>query len=51
MQTEGTAMVGFQPVQGVNAFRLLFMNPMVATVDIDAVLAVIAEAGRSLGTR
>jgi glutamate/tyrosine decarboxylase-like PLP-dependent enzyme len=51
MQAEGTAMVGFQPVQGVNAFRLLFMNPMVSTVDIDAVLAVIAEAGRSLGTR
>jgi len=45
MQREGTAMVGFQPVQGINTFRLLFMNTNVTVQDVDAVLDVIAEYG------
>ncbi len=47
MQAEGTAMVGFQPVHGLNSFRLLYMNPAVTTADIDAVLDRIAEYGRA----
>ena len=27
MQRQGTAMVGYQPIAGLNTFRLLFMNP------------------------
>ena len=42
MQHAGTAMIGFQPVQGINAFRLLYMNPRVTTDDIDAVIDLIA---------
>ncbi len=45
MQSEGTAMVGFQPIDGMNAFRLIFMNPAVEVSDVDAVLAVIERYG------
>lgn len=45
MQEEGTAMVGFQPIEGLNTFRLLFMNPTVTTDDVDAMLDRIAEYG------
>jgi glutamate/tyrosine decarboxylase-like PLP-dependent enzyme len=45
MQHDGTAMIGFQPVNGINAFRLLYMNRKVATVDVDAVLDLIANYG------
>jgi len=45
MQKEGTAMVGFQPVHGINTFRLLFMNTTVTVADVDAVLDVIADYG------
>jgi len=45
MQAEGTAMVGFQPIEGLNTFRLLFMNSSVAATDVDAMLARIAEYG------
>ena len=41
MQDAGTAMVGYQPVAGLNCFRLLFMNPSVTTDDADALLALI----------
>ena len=41
----GTAMVGFQPIAGLNTFRMLFMNPTVTTTDIDAILACISEYG------
>jgi glutamate/tyrosine decarboxylase-like PLP-dependent enzyme len=33
MQDAGTALMGVQPVHGLNCFRLLFMNPMVTTTD------------------
>lgn len=45
MQQDGTAMVGYQPVGGLNAFRLLFMNPEVTTDDVDETLALIARYG------
>ena len=48
MLREGTAMIGFQPVSGLNAFRLLVMNPVVTTDDIDAVLALVDRYGSEL---
>ena len=45
MQAEGTAMVGFQPVHGLNTFRLLFMSPAVTADDVDAVLSLIDRYG------
>lgn len=45
MQEEGTAMVGFQPVAGLNTFRFLFMNPEVTPADVDAMLDLIASYG------
>ena len=51
MQAEGTAMVGFQPICGLNTFRMLFMNPTVRTEDVDAILDRISEYGiKALGT-
>jgi len=47
MQAEGTAMVGFQPIQGLNTFRMLFMNRAVATEDVDAILDHIDLYGRN----
>ena len=46
MQAEGTAMVGFQPIAGLNTFRMLFMNPNVTEGDIDVVLDLIEQYGR-----
>ena len=45
MQAHGTAMVGFQPIGGLNTFRMLFMNPKVTTQDVDAILDLIDEYG------
>jgi glutamate/tyrosine decarboxylase-like PLP-dependent enzyme len=45
MQSKGTAMVGFQPIDGLNTFRMLFMNPIVTTTDVDAILDRIDEYG------
>ncbi|MGB5953503.1 MAG: pyridoxal-dependent decarboxylase [Ornithinimicrobium sp.] len=50
MQTEGSAMVGFQPVAGLNTFRLIFMNPSVTTSDVDALLDLISEYGNAVAT-
>ena len=51
MQREGTALVGYQPVHGINAFRIIVMNPAVTRADIDAVLGLIASYGHALGSR
>lgn len=48
MQAEGTAMVGFQPIEGLNTFRLLFMNPAVTDVDVDALLDRVSEYGHDV---
>jgi glutamate/tyrosine decarboxylase-like PLP-dependent enzyme len=45
MQAEGTALIGYQPIHGVNTFRMLFMNPAVGPDDVDAVLGHIARYG------
>jgi glutamate decarboxylase len=45
MQVEGTAMIGFQPIGGLNTFRLLYMNPAVTEADVDALLDRVAEYG------
>lgn len=51
MLSEGSGMVGFQPVADVNAFRLLVMNPRVTAEDIDAVIdAIIGHAEASWPT-
>ncbi len=47
MQAAGTAMVGFQPIDGLNAFRMLFMNPAVTTADVDVMLDLIADYGQA----
>jgi len=48
MQAEGTAMVGFQPIEGLNTFRLLFMNPSVTNDDVDALLDLVSEYGHDV---
>ncbi|MEM7094047.1 MAG: pyridoxal-dependent decarboxylase [Actinomycetota bacterium] len=45
MQRRGTAMVGFQPIEGLNTFRLLFMNPSVTNDDVDDLLRLIDDYG------
>ncbi len=50
MQREGTAMVGFQPLDDLpNFFRMLFINPVVTPQDIDDVLTLIDCYGQDLG--
>ncbi len=48
MQLEGTAMMGFQPIEGLNTFRLLFMNPAVLEPDVDALLDTVSQYGLDL---
>jgi glutamate/tyrosine decarboxylase-like PLP-dependent enzyme len=43
MQADGIAMLGYQPVHGINTYRFLFMNPMVAESDVADVLDYIAK--------
>jgi len=45
LQQAGTAMLGYQPVHGLNTFRLLFMNPKVTNADVDATLEALDAAG------
>ena len=48
LQQSGSALLGFQPVHGINSFRLLFMNPAVTTADVDISLDTIASLASSL---
>ena len=48
MQAAGTALVGYQPVHELNAFRFIVMNPAVTDDDVDAVLRLIDEYGTDL---
>jgi glutamate/tyrosine decarboxylase-like PLP-dependent enzyme len=41
MQDAGTALIGVQPLHGLNCFRLLFMNPRVTTTDAQDLLDLI----------
>lgn len=45
MQRDGRALLGYQPVHGLNCFRFLFINDAVTTEDIDVTLADIARYG------
>ena len=42
MQAEGSALIGYQPVHGINCFRLIFMNPAVTHDDVDILFDLIA---------
>lgn len=46
MQAEGTSLLGFQPVNGINCLRWLFMNDAVQNEDVDAVFAHLRRYGR-----
>ncbi|NDH88873.1 MAG: hypothetical protein EBY61_09740, partial [Actinobacteria bacterium] len=46
MQAEGSALIGYQPVHGVNCFRLIFMNPAVTHDDVDILLDLIGRYRR-----
>lgn len=41
MQREGTAMIGFQPIDGLNCFRLIFNNPSVTPEDVDTLIELV----------
>ncbi|MEM8705372.1 MAG: Maf family nucleotide pyrophosphatase [Actinomycetota bacterium] len=43
MQAEGSALIGYQPVHGINCFRLIFMNPAVTHDDVDVLLGLIVR--------
>ncbi len=45
MQRDGTAMIGFQPVHGMNTFRMICMNSTLRASDIDAILDAIERYG------
>ena len=49
MQAEGSALIGYQPVHGINCFRLIFMNP--ACDDVDILLDLIAGHRKPPGDR
>jgi len=42
MQQAGDALLGYQPVNGLNTFRLLIMNPAVTPTDVEATLGRLA---------
>lgn len=45
MQAEGTGMIGFQPIHGMNTFRMICMSTTLQTTDIDVLLAAIDTYG------
>ena len=45
MQTAGTGMIGFQPVHGLNTFRMICMSPTLQPSDVDALLDTIDNEG------
>jgi len=51
MQAEGTALIGFQPVNGVNCFRLIFMSPRTGPAEADIMLELIERYGAEEWTR
>ncbi len=46
MQADGSSLIGFQPVNGVNCFRLIFMSPRTGTAEADIMLELIERYGR-----
>ncbi len=47
MQEQGSGMIGFQPVHGMNTFRMICMSTSLQRDDVDALLAAIDGGGRS----
>jgi len=45
MQAEGSGLIGFQPVHGMNTFRMICMNSTLRATDIDALLDHIDRIG------
>ncbi len=45
MQAAGTGMIGFQPVHGLNTFRMICMSPTLQPSDVDALLEAIDTSG------
>jgi glutamate decarboxylase len=45
MQAEGTGMIGFQPIHGLNTFRMICMSATLQPADVDAILSVIDSYG------
>ncbi len=45
LQEAGTGMIGFQPVGGLNAFRLICISPTLQPDDVDALLRAIDSCG------
>ena len=43
MQEEGSALIGYQPVHGINCFRLIFMNPAVTLDYVEILLELITR--------
>lgn len=50
MQDDGTAMIGYQPLDELNCFRLIFMNPRATVADADALLDLIDRYASDLWT-
>jgi len=45
MQADGSGMIGYQPVHGLNTFRMICMSATLQTTDVDALLDAIDAAG------
>lgn len=45
MQADGSGMIGYQPLHGLNTFRMICMSPTLQTADVDALLDAIDAAG------
>ncbi len=50
MQQEGSGMIGFQPIHGMNTFRMICMSTTLQTDDIDALLDTIDRIGLDIGS-
>ena len=48
MQADGSGMIGYQPIHGLNTFRMICMNTALQTGDVDALLSAIDTAGMML---
>ncbi len=48
MQADGTGMIGFQPVHGMNTFRMICMSTTLQTTDVEALLDAIDRYGNEV---
>lgn len=51
LQAAGSGMIGYQPVHGVNAFRMICMSPTLQPADVEALLEAIDNAGTDAALR